>query len=78
MIFFLVSGNTCSRISGIVGGIAMSRADMESATPECQSLRTTDELPEELPAVIYTLRGDAIRLISARRATPSEIRTYES
>jgi hypothetical protein len=28
----------------------MSRADMESATPECQSLQTADELPEELPA----------------------------
>lgn len=26
--------------------------------------------------VVYTLRGDAIRLISARRATPGEIRTY--
>jgi hypothetical protein len=50
MIFFLASGNTCSRISGIVSGIGMSRADMESAALECQSLRTTGELPEELPA----------------------------
>jgi hypothetical protein len=64
MIFFLVSGNTCSRISGIVGGIAMSRADMESATPECQSLRTTDALPEELPASsgvvvnLFAMMGD--------------------
>jgi len=32
----------------------------------------------QILVVIYTLRGDAIRLISARRATPSEIRTYES
>ena len=28
--------------------------------------------------VVYTLRGEAIRLISARRATPPEIRAYES
>lgn len=28
--------------------------------------------------VVYTLRGDSIRLISARRATPAEIRAYES
>ena len=31
-----------------------------------------------LPVVVYTLRGEAIRLISARRATPVEIRAYES
>ena len=28
--------------------------------------------------VVYTMRGDAIRLISARRATPAEHRAYES
>lgn len=27
--------------------------------------------------VIYTLRGEAIRIISARRATPKETRDYE-
>jgi uncharacterized protein len=31
-----------------------------------------------LLVVVYTLRGKAIRLISARRATPVEIRAYES
>lgn len=31
-----------------------------------------------LLVVVYTLRGEAIRLISARRATPIEIRAYES
>ncbi|HEV8332417.1 MAG TPA: BrnT family toxin [Steroidobacteraceae bacterium] len=31
-----------------------------------------------LLVVVYTLRGEAIRLISARRATPAENRTYES
>ena len=31
-----------------------------------------------LLVVVYTLRGEAIRLISARRATPPEIRAYES
>jgi hypothetical protein len=31
-----------------------------------------------LLVVIYTLRGEAIRLISARRATPVEKRAYES
>ena len=32
----------------------------------------------QLLVVVYTLRGDVIRLISARRATPTEIRSYES
>ena len=31
-----------------------------------------------LLVVVYTLRGEAIRLISARRANPVEIRAYES
>ena len=31
-----------------------------------------------LLVVVYTLRDEAIRLISARRATPVEIRAYES
>jgi uncharacterized protein len=31
-----------------------------------------------LLVVVYTLRGDSIRLISARRATPAERRSYES
>ena len=30
-----------------------------------------------LLVVVYTLRDESIRLISARHATPSEIRTYE-
>lgn len=32
----------------------------------------------ELLVVVYTLRDDEIRLISARRATRKEIRNYES
>jgi len=28
--------------------------------------------------VVYTLRGEAIRLISARRASAAEVRAYES
>lgn len=31
-----------------------------------------------LLVVVYTVRGDAIRLISVRRATSGEIRAYES
>lgn len=31
-----------------------------------------------LLVVVYTLRGDAIRLISVRRATAAEHRAYES
>ena len=31
-----------------------------------------------LLVVVYTMRGDSIRLISARRATPAEARAYES
>ena len=30
-----------------------------------------------LLVVVYTMRGDAIRLISARRATPQEAKAYE-
>ncbi|MGH8611383.1 MAG: BrnT family toxin [Gammaproteobacteria bacterium] len=30
-----------------------------------------------LLVVVYTFRGEKIRVISARRATPSERRTYE-
>jgi hypothetical protein len=30
-----------------------------------------------LLVVVYTFRGERIRIISARRATPSERRTYE-
>jgi uncharacterized protein len=33
---------------------------------------------EQFLVVVYTLRGEVIRLISARRATPAEIRSYES
>jgi len=36
----------------------------------------TDTLGRLL-VVIYTFRGEKIRIISARRATPSERRTYE-
>ena len=30
-----------------------------------------------LLVVVYTMRGDAVRLISARRATPKETKAYE-
>jgi hypothetical protein len=36
----------------------------------------TDTLGRLL-VVVYTFRGEKIRIISARRATPSERRTYE-
>lgn len=36
----------------------------------------TDTLGRLL-VVVYTIRGEKIRIISARRATPSERRTYE-
>ncbi len=32
----------------------------------------------QLLVVVYTLRGDDIRLISARRATRKEVKTYET
>ena len=31
----------------------------------------------QILVTVYTLRGEAIRLISARRATPKEVRDYE-
>lgn len=32
----------------------------------------------QLLVAVYTVRSEVIRLISARRATPAEIRSYES
>ncbi len=32
----------------------------------------------QLLVVVYTIRSEVIRLISARRATPAEIRSYEN
>jgi len=32
----------------------------------------------QILVVVYTLRGDDIRLISARRATRREVKTYET
>jgi uncharacterized protein len=32
----------------------------------------------QLLVVVYAIRGDSVRLISARRATPAERRCYES
>ena len=32
----------------------------------------------QILVVIYTLRGDELRLISARRATKREVKTYEN
>ncbi len=33
---------------------------------------------EQVLVVVYTWRGETVRLISVRRATPQEIRAYES
>ena len=39
-------------------------------------LLTVGGIQDRLFAVVWTLRGDRIRIISARPATPQEARTY--
>lgn len=69
-------------------GIAF--ADAVSALEDENALTIEDEYPDEirfitlgidgfgrLLVVIYTYRGDAIRIISARRATVREYQAYE-
>jgi len=33
--------------------------------------------PRSCPSVVYTYRGETIRVISARRASPGEVKSYE-
>jgi uncharacterized DUF497 family protein len=69
---------------------AVDFADAITVLEDEAALTTTDENPEEkrfatvgmdslarVLVVVYTWRGSAIRLISARKATPSERRQYE-
>jgi uncharacterized DUF497 family protein len=55
---------------------AISMPDSGTATEERFVLVGTDSLGTTV-VVVYTYRGDAIRIISARRATKSERKSYE-
>lgn len=49
----------------------------ESMAPEARFITVGLDSLGRVIVVIYTWRGDRIRLISARRATPAERRQYE-
>jgi uncharacterized protein len=55
--------------------LALSMPDDESN--ERRSLGIGTDLLGRVLVVVYTIRGDKVRLISARRATSSERRRYE-
>jgi uncharacterized DUF497 family protein len=63
-------------------GVFMDPLSLHRIDPDAEGEERFVALGEgtagQLLVVIYTLRGEAIRLISARRATPAEIRSYES
>lgn len=56
------------------------RVDMDSSRPEHREIRrkVIGRVGSRLISVIYTFRGDHIRIISARRARPDEKRAYGS
>lgn len=56
--------------------LALSRADDHPNDERCVGVGT-DALGRLL-VVVYTWRGSRIRIISARRATPSERKAYEA
>lgn len=57
--------------------LALTTRDASSEEEERQITLGRDPLGRLL-VVVYTWRGEAIRLISARKATPRETRQYES
>jgi uncharacterized protein len=57
--------------------LALHRVDPDAEGEE-RYVAIGEGSASQLLVVVYTLRADVIRLISARRATPNEIRTYES
>ena len=57
--------------------LAMHRIDPDAEGEE-RLLAIGRGSADHLLVVVYTLRGDSIRLISARRASAAEIRAYET
>ena len=55
---------------------AMTREDEENDA-EQRFISIGSDVLDRVVVVVYTYRGDAIRLISARRATPREKKSYE-
>jgi uncharacterized DUF497 family protein len=56
--------------------LAMHRIDPDAEGEE-RFVATGTGSAGHVLVVVYTLRGDSVRLISVRRATPAENRTYE-
>lgn len=57
--------------------LAMHRIDPDAEGEE-RFVATGRGSTSHILVVVYTLRGESIRLISVRRATPAENRTYEN
>jgi len=57
--------------------LALHRADPDAEGEE-RFVAVGEDWLGQVMVVVYTLRNEAIRLISARRATAAEKRTYES
>lgn len=56
---------------------AIRVADQISSLDEDRFVILGMSVPGDLLVVVYTWRGDRIRIISARQATPHERRSYE-
>lgn len=63
-------------VSALEDGLALSMRDPYSEDEERWLTLGMDSLGRLL-VVVYTWRGDTVRLISARQATPHERRQYE-
>lgn len=62
-------------VGALVDPLALTRPDDYADEPRCATLGT--DFLGRLIVVIWTERGRAIRIISARKATPLERRRYE-
>jgi uncharacterized DUF497 family protein len=57
--------------------LAQYLLDSEHSRGEVREIAIGRSVEQRLLVVVYTLRGSSIRIISARRATRSEVRAYE-
>jgi uncharacterized DUF497 family protein len=57
--------------------LAQYAPDPDHSEREPRDVVIGSSVRQRLLVVVYTMRGDAIRIISARRATRPEVRAYE-
>ena len=74
---FLKHGVRFSDVESVLfDPMALTRED-EANDPEQRFVSIGTDALDRVVVVVYTYRGDDIRLISARRATPREKKCYE-